>query len=143
VQVVGTSKKFRFINTHMEVFSDSVNEDQAMEIIDGPADISKPVIIVGDLNSAPNDDAYERFIDAGFVDAWEQEHPSSNGFTCCQRPRLNNDESELSRRIDYVLVRGAIDIRSVKLVGEDEGDKTSSNLWPSDHAGVVAKLTFQ
>jgi len=29
------------------------------------------------------------------------------------------------------------------VVGEEAEDKTPSGLWPSDHAGVEAKLSFE
>jgi hypothetical protein len=32
------------------------------------------------------------------------------------------------------------DIAEVRLVGADLADLTSSHLWPSDHAGVVASF---
>jgi hypothetical protein len=143
VKIVGSSKKFRFINTHLEVFSGSVNEQQAEELLNGRADTSLPVIVVGDLNAAPNDpqtEAREMFLDAGFQDAWSELKPGSAGRTCCQRASLKNEDSKLTRRIDYVMVKGAIGLRGVSIVGESPADKTESGLWPSDHAGVAARL---
>jgi endonuclease/exonuclease/phosphatase family metal-dependent hydrolase len=140
VEVVGSNLEFRFINTHLEVFSNSINDAQAEELLNDPADTNMPVIVVGDMNAVPSSATYDRFIDAGFDDAWREDHPTRSGFTCCQSGSLKNDESNLSRRIDFVFVRGDITVRAAKLVGEDEDDQTSSGLWPSDHAGVVAKL---
>ena len=31
----------------------------------------------------------------------------------------------------------------VEVVGDDPYDKTPSGLWPSDHAGVAAKISFE
>jgi hypothetical protein len=31
-------------------------------------------------------------------------------------------------------------VRGVELVGDEDGDRTESGLWPLDHAGVVGKL---
>jgi hypothetical protein len=143
VKMVGSSKRFRFINTHLEVFSGSVNEQQAEELINGRADTSLPVIVVGDFNAAPNDpqtDTRDRFLDAGFRDVWSELQPGSSGRTCCQSASLKNEQSKLTRRIDYVMVHGAISLRGVSRVGESQSDKTESGLWPSDHAGVMARL---
>ena len=42
--------KFRFINTHLEVFSASIRDRQTRALLDGPADTRRPVIIAGDFN---------------------------------------------------------------------------------------------
>lgn len=140
VRVVGSSRRFRFINTHLEVFSSSTNEAQVEELLNDPADVNRPVIMVGDFNAPPTSDSHDMIMDAGFKDAWEEDQGDRRGFTCCQSASLRNDESRLSRRIDYVFVRGGVTVRAAKLVGEDDDDRTASGLWPSDHAGVVAKL---
>ena len=46
----------------------------------------------------------------------------------------------LSLRIDLVLTRGAVSVQDIKVVGDRAIDRTSSGLWPSDHAGLVATL---
>jgi len=145
VKSMDTNKKFRFVNTHLEVLSPFVNQDQADELLNDPLDTNLPVVLAGDLNAAPNDpftDTYELLTDANLHDAWHEEHPGSAGFTCCQDAKLLNVESQLSHRIDYVFFGGAISIRAAKLVGQDQTDRTPSGLWPSDHAGIVAKLTL-
>jgi hypothetical protein len=146
VKIVGSGKKVRFINTHLEVFSPLVNEDQAQEILDGPANTSLPVVVVGDLNAAPGaflPDSHERFTDAGFTDAWAADNPNNSGRTCCQDANLLNEESKLTSRIDFVMVRGPLTVKSARRVGEEQEDRTPSGLWPSDHAGVVVKLRLE
>ncbi|HKN01148.1 MAG TPA: endonuclease/exonuclease/phosphatase family protein [Candidatus Binataceae bacterium] len=51
--------------------------------------------------------------------------------------------SELNRRLDLVLTRGAIAPISAKLVGADPDARTPSGVWPADHAAVLAKLHLQ
>ena len=76
----------------------------------------------------------------GFVDAWAEEG-SGPGFTCCQDDDLLNAESHLSDRRDFVLfTNGSFQATDAELVGANPADRTPSRLWPSDHAGVVAKL---
>jgi endonuclease/exonuclease/phosphatase family metal-dependent hydrolase len=133
--------KFRFINTHLEVFSGAVRLAQAQQLVDSSADTSLPVVMVGDFNAQPGfSDAYDEIVSSGFADAWEEEHPNSAGLTCCQDADLGNGQSELSSRIDLVFISDGVSTRSAKRVGQDEADRTASGLWPSDHAGVVVKL---
>jgi hypothetical protein len=138
-----TGQRIRFINTHLEVFSNSVQNAQVRQLISGRARTSLPVILTGDFNSPPlssSTSTYGRLKTAGFTDAWRVAHPTSAGPTCCHDAELRNDESQLDARIDYVFTRGALTIRSTTIIGEVAADKTSNGLWPSDHAGLVVKL---
>jgi len=38
------------------------------------------------------------------------------------------------------MFNGAFDIKKIKVVGNQQNDRTLSGLWPSDHAGVIADL---
>ena len=104
------------------------------------------MVFAGDFNTVAGDPAhptfptYQLFIDAGFIDAWKQKYPTLPGFTCCQASNLLNPISALSLRIDLVLTRGAVSVQDIKVVGDRAIDRTSSGLWPSDHAGLVATL---
>ncbi len=66
--------------------------------------------------------------------------PNDPGYTCCQNANLLNPTSLLNERLDLILFRGPFAVSDVVLVGDDPADKTPSGLWPSDHAGVVARL---
>lgn len=139
---------FRFVNAHLEAFASPVQVAQANEIVVGPANTELPVVFVCDCNSSATGvgpDAtptYGNLIAAGFADAWSLKHPGAEGFTCCQAADLRNLPSILNERIDLVLLRSGFGVRKVERVGEVPGDRTPSpfGLWPSDHAGVVAKL---
>ena len=55
---------------------------------------------------------------------------------------LDNPVSKLDERIDYVFVRDA-DVRECRVVGDQPEDRTRpGGIWPSDHAGVVARIEF-
>ena len=71
-----------------------------------------------------------------------QARPGDPGFTCCQDADLLNPTSKLSERIDLVLFRGNFSAIHADIVGDNPANRTSSGLWPSDHAGVVATLQF-
>jgi hypothetical protein len=78
-------------------------------------------------------------IAAGFKDAWTIQG-QGNGLTCYQHADLLNPKSALSRRIDLVLFQGNVKVQAVELTGNTPEERTQSNLWPSDHVGLVAKL---
>ena len=135
-------KKFRFVNTHLEAYGGEIRDSQAQELMGatGPvAKKSRKAIIVGDLNSDPRDAApdnlaYNTVIGAGFRDIFPS-LPSTSG----QNEFVNNEVSELARHIDLVLVRPKMKVVSKRIVGAQATDRIEG-LWPSDHAGVVAKL---
>jgi endonuclease/exonuclease/phosphatase family metal-dependent hydrolase len=137
-------KSFRFITTQLEAFDPGVQLAQANELLAGPANTPMPVALTGDFNSSADGgpDAtptYPALLAAGFTDGWAQANPSSTGDTCCQAATLDNSVSELSERLDLVLLRGGLGIRAAELVGT-EPDLTAPPFWPSDHAGLVANV---
>ena len=148
-------RTYRFVNTHLEVreLDDGATQArQAEELIEVLAGENRPVILVGDFNSRPTDPVgrpYDRLRQAGFVDAWRlRPEPFDPGLTCCQAGDLTNTDSRLSERVDLVWVRndlGRLPFSVVgrveaAVVGDDPEARTASGLWPSDHAGVGARI---
>ena len=88
----------------------------------------------------PRDPAYAEFIAAGYQDVWQEIFPSLPGLTCCQNESDNNPVSELYQRIDLVLTRREIKAQWIELFGSNPTDRLPDELWPSDHAGVAARL---
>ena len=138
----------RFVTTHLSALSDVVRLVQIGELLAGPLDTDLPVIFVGDLNSSASAEAlvndaptYDFLISYGFVDAWKQAG-SGPGLTAWQDGDLLSPESILDRRIDFVLYRGNVTVLNSDVVGEEQEDRTSSGLWPSDHAGVSAEFVL-
>jgi hypothetical protein len=138
----------RFLTTHLETLSPAVQMAQAEELLAGPADTALPLILVCDCNSSADGigpDAtptYGALLAAGFEDAWAAAHRHAPGFTCCQAGDLTNVTSELSERIDFILLRGDLHVQHARLTGADLDERTNGTprLWPSDHAGVSATL---
>jgi endonuclease/exonuclease/phosphatase family metal-dependent hydrolase len=138
-------KDYRFVTTHLETFYNDVQYAQALELLSGPLQTSLPTILAGDLNSdanAPsylNGPAFGVLIGGGFNDIWGALHPNEAGLTW---PNFAEDESTNTtpyQRIDLVLTRGnGVEAESEQLVGT--GPINGSELWASDHAGVVATL---
>jgi endonuclease/exonuclease/phosphatase family metal-dependent hydrolase len=143
---------FRFVNTHLETedFPD-VQQAQAAEFLRGPGR-GGTIIATGDFNSAADGStttSYAQLTAPGrFRDAWDEDILGS-GYSCCQSSNtpplapgaLNNTDSTLRSRIDLVLSRGAArsDGGQATLVG-DTPFQAVPPFWPSDHAGVVARL---
>jgi endonuclease/exonuclease/phosphatase family metal-dependent hydrolase len=143
-------QKFRFIETHIESLDEAVQVAQNQELVAGSRDTELPIIMVGDFNSnahqqsdvPDNTPTYPELIAAGFQDTWDAVNSGDPGNTCCHAPDLRNIAAELNRRIDLILTRGAITPISAKLVGAEPSVRTASGVWPTDHAGVLAKLRF-
>jgi hypothetical protein len=146
--------KFRLINTHLEQEGsfNQVQVAQGNEILNGPADTDLPVILVGDFNSRadgpqpPGTPTYDNLIAAGFTDAWNTTHPGEMGNTWGHEEELLNKNVNLTQRLDLVLFRdgdlaNGLCASDADVVGDELNDRIRpSGLWPSDHAGVVAKL---
>lgn len=106
---------------------------------------SLPLIITGDLNSnadGTGTPTYGLFIAEGFHDTW-LEVGKGPGFTCCQDADLLNAQSGLNIRIDFILFKNGWKPIKADVVGDEQQDRTSKGLWPSDHAGVSAKLILK
>ena len=129
----------RFVSVHLESFHPGIRSLQAVELAGALATETRPVILVGDLNSHPGTEGEAVLAAAGFRDAWATLHPSSAGLTCCWPEDLTATAPGFSERIDYVLTRGPLDPRSTEVFGTDPAAHVSG-LWPSDHGGVSAVL---
>ncbi len=145
VDVRVRNREFRFVNTHFEAFDpgEFIRVQQAQELLDGPLDTELPVVLLGDVNSNAEADglAYRILVDdGGFADAWSTANPGDPGLTCCHAADLRNEVVDLRSRIDLILVRDGVRVREAERVGIDPAMRTPSGLWPSDHAGVVARL---
>ena len=151
VDVKFRGKTYQVADTHLEAFDSRVRNAQALELRDSLAQSPLPVVLVGDLNSQPDDvtGTYGILADAGFVDSWTETRGNAPGDTSGQPDDLDCSlPSTIDHRIDYVLhdEDGYVDgvVGSGDVVGEEPGDCTDTDppLWPSDHAGVVIMLTI-
>src|SRR5260221_2205278 len=145
---------FRFATTHLDSISGAAQVAQAQEFLAGPGSTTLPLVWAGDFNSdadattttgiVPDTATYQNIVGAGFADTWAAVNPGDPGFTCCEAANLDNPQPTLDERIDHVFTRGPWQAVNASLVGAGPADKTTtSNLWPSDHAGVIAKLNLQ
>jgi endonuclease/exonuclease/phosphatase family metal-dependent hydrolase len=145
------SKKFRFVNTHLEAFDDSsqvpsIRALQAGELVakGGPATTSLPVVLVGDLNSDDNTveggdrQAYQALVKAGM-----RERSTAKPLGCCLKSSLlavgaGGSVADFDHQVDHVMTR---DPKQVKLIASAvTGRQPVNGFWDSDHAGLFSSL---
>jgi len=142
---------FRFVAGHLESFEEQLGLPfpffrfaQAMELLQGPANTSLPVVLAGDFNADaenPSDPTYQLLLSGGFLDAWSQTSRNNPGFTW---PLFLNNPfvyTTPTQRLDLVLTRAAVTAEKADLVGER--DVTPRLPMPSDHAGLAVTLKLQ
>jgi endonuclease/exonuclease/phosphatase family metal-dependent hydrolase len=163
LDVTVKDQSYRVVNAHLEIGGRDTAPDaglnlvqffQAFELGTIATSLEAPVIVMGDMNSSPASPypdprpAYDVLSQFPLLDLWTVRHDLSDefGFTYGQNEYVDNAESQLFERIDHVFGNFAgyeVDKIKVEVVGDDPYDKTPSGLWPSDHAGVAAKISFE
>jgi endonuclease/exonuclease/phosphatase family metal-dependent hydrolase len=142
---VGRSE-FRFVNTHLEAFGDPrIRAAQARELIEGPLDTRKQVVLVGDLNSGvarhnepeqPGDDlAFRALARFGMKD--------NGAIQSCCYDDLRDPAAAFDHTVDHVLTKRPLRTLRSYVTGNRRGQRTASGLWPSDHGGVVSRLRLR
>jgi endonuclease/exonuclease/phosphatase family metal-dependent hydrolase len=144
-------RSYLIVSTHLESGAapglDQLRGLQAAELAQAVAGAPR-VILMGDLNDVPGSPMYQALAGAAYVDVWSALRQGAIGYTCCHLPDLSNQVEQFDERIDYVLARG-FDGPNGKLrgkvfqVGHVSAERISGPeypIWPSDHAGLVARL---
>lgn len=126
-----------FANTHLEAYDGRARGAQRDELLGEIGDPLVPVVVAGDFNAT----ADQVGMPANYRDAWtEAGNDPGAGATCCQAADLASARSSLASRIDYLFVRGAT-VTGCRVVGDRPEDRSRPHdLWPSDHACVIAEL---
>jgi hypothetical protein len=124
------------------------------------------LIVVGDMNSSPDDliipgplplpqpfnqgivPPYLQFLYANYTDAWTELPILRPGYTCCQDVDLSNERPLLDTRIDEIFSADIpYTVRRGHVLGTTIFDKTWSTwpnlLRPSDHGSVAVELGFE
>jgi endonuclease/exonuclease/phosphatase family metal-dependent hydrolase len=135
-----TGHTFYFWNTHLDHEVQPAREKSADLIRRriGKLRADVPLFLVGDFNAvAGQNRAYDILTkDAGLTDTWS-----------AARQRRNEDVDSFTgfgplrregERIDWILARGAMDVRATEVVTFRQGEQ-----WPSDHLPVLAWITLQ
>jgi endonuclease/exonuclease/phosphatase family metal-dependent hydrolase len=123
-----------FVNTHLHNNGgDDVRKPQMDAILAAIAGDAGPVVMTGDLNASPDSETYAAALAAGFIDA-----TADAGNTSPIRLIKSSTVTQMTtHRIDYVLVRGPIEVMAAELAFDRPAD---NGLYPSDHLGLVATL---
>ncbi len=147
VEVFTRGDRFKFICTHLEdEMAPEIQEAQGLELLNGPAKVSMPVMIVGDFNADPlhrtGTATYDEFTAAGFKDAWLTLHPNNpaGGLTWGHDSYLSDPNTVFNRRIDLVLYRGRVFAPTATAILDPRLNLSEPPLWPSDHAALVASF---
>jgi len=163
INVTIKDHSFWVVNAHLEVGDrllppseglNLVQAAQALELGQLATSLQPPLLVLGDINSSPASlvtdprPAYGIIMSFPLSDVWMLQRPASKdpGYTFGQNETVDNPESLMFERIDYVFANfGDLVPKQVKaeVLGTDVSDKTPSGLWPSDHAGVGVKLGFE
>jgi endonuclease/exonuclease/phosphatase family metal-dependent hydrolase len=134
-------RTLRVVNTHFETQPHQhIQRAQCEELLRLLSPVRAPLVVMGDFNSdalGGDTRSYATLVSSGLVDAWSAVR-ADRGCTCCHSADLRDPDPTLTKRIDHVLVRGAVEVLGAWVVGADS--RTESGLWASDHAAVVADL---
>jgi len=135
-------RAFRVVTTHLESFDDASQVAQGQELAEAIGRGTVPTILLGDLNSRADGTGtptHANLLAAGFQDAWTEVHPGDAGLTCCHGDDLREPGPAFYSRIDYVLLKNGFRAVAMGIVGKAPQERISG-LWPSDHAGIWARL---
>jgi endonuclease/exonuclease/phosphatase family metal-dependent hydrolase len=163
INVNARGRSFRFVNTHLEAFDSQgtnttnqgttlgrgdIRAAQAAQLVGpgGAANSTRPVILLGDINSDDNTvanngdrNAYNALLAGGFT-----ERSTANPLSCClDDPFLvggPNSINDFNHQVDHILTNKG-KIKFVK--GFVDGRAPVNGLYPSDHAGVTSVLKIK
>ena len=148
-EVTVGGRSYTIASTHLESGQvtglDQLRAAQAAELAQALAG-AETAIVLGDLNDVPGSSMYQALTGAGFTDLWAALRPGVVGLTCCHLPDLSDPVERFDQRIDYVFARGVAGgrpIGQVSRIGALPADRIpgpDGAIWPSDHAGLVARL---
>jgi endonuclease/exonuclease/phosphatase family metal-dependent hydrolase len=142
VNAVKSGRAFRVATTHLESFSDPSQVAQGQQLGEALSAGKLPTVLLGDLNSRADGTGtptHANLLALGFKDAWTEAHPNDIGLSCCHGDDLRELGGPFYSRIDYVLLRNGFRAVGAGIVGQKPSGR-SGGLWPSDHAGVWARL---
>lgn len=146
-----SGKGFDFVVTHLHHLTadEAIRAGQAaaltawLEARTAGTERSSPMVVVGDFNAEPVEDAYRLMTEAGFRSAHLEANGAEPAVTWpsgIQAPGMDADGEPGC--LDYIWVRGPITVQSCRVVF-DRPAIDDPTLYPSDHFGLVATLQLE
>ncbi len=134
--------RFDFVVTHLhhEVPDEDVRAEQTSKLTAWLADITWPLVVVGDFNAEPVESTYARMVDAGFRSAHAEANGAEPDVTWPSGIKAPGQDLDGDPGcLDYIWLRGAIKAEDCRLAFDRPavGDPT---LYPSDHLGLAAHV---
>jgi endonuclease/exonuclease/phosphatase family metal-dependent hydrolase len=133
--------QFYAVNTHFDHEVQAAREKSAGLLFERVAqfDPALPILLLGDFNAAAGDNpVHDRLTTAdAFVDTWDAVHdeePAVGTF----HDFKGVEGAKGAARIDWVLGRGEIDVRSARILTFERDGQ-----YPSDHFPVTARVTLK
>jgi|SRR5215471_926390 len=140
-------KPYKFVTTHLETFSPDIQAEQTNELLAGPLNSHRPVILAGDLNSDASQQSWANgpaitiLEAAGFQDTWSELRPANPGLTWPLFAEDPPGPATPRQRIDLILARGH-DLKPKSIVRTGLSPSVKG-VWGSDHAGVFEVFVLQ
>ena len=126
-----TGRRFVFANTHFDHRGRRARFESAKLLASQWP--GEAVVLTGDLNAGEDSRPLAAMRDRGFVDSYRSLYPNAEAVGTFTGFRRRN-----SAKIDYVLLRGASDVRSARIVTTQYAGR-----WPSDHLPVTATFAWR
>jgi endonuclease/exonuclease/phosphatase family metal-dependent hydrolase len=123
---------FHLFNAHFSWVHEQA-EDNLKETLPILESVQGQRMLVGDLNATPDSIIMQRFVEAGWIDAWAALRPEDNGYTF--------ESNSLSKRIDYAWVDQSLRER-LHAIRTIAGAEKGRGARPSDHVGLLVDLSF-
>ena len=134
--------RFDFVVTHLhhEVEDEEIRAEQTSKLTEWLADITWPLIVVGDFNAEPVESTYATMVEAGFRSAYHEANGAEPEVTWpsgIRAPGMDLDGDPGC--LDYIWLRGAVAVEDCRLAF-DRPSVTDPTLYPSDHVGLAAHV---
>jgi endonuclease/exonuclease/phosphatase family metal-dependent hydrolase len=129
-----TGNVFFHFNTHFDHVGEVARRESARLLLARIEDIAgdAPVLVTGDFNDTPESEPYRLLTAAGLRDAFAASRAPHHGPTSTWNAFR---AIEPGRRIDFIFVRGAVDVVRHGILAD-----TVDGRFPSDHLPVIAEV---
>jgi len=139
LEVAGTGKELRVINTHLDHVSEIARENGARMIVEDAAAYpeSYPQLLTGDMNCDAPTRPIAILKNGGWKDTYEAIHGTPDPGHTLHKFRGEEFPSE-DGKLDWVFARGDLEARDAEVIRESRNGR-----YPSDHYFVSAEVDIR